>query len=222
MQLHDVREALSVHAADISRSSFTNTSLAESRFDDVDLRGTALTNANLTGLICRDVNLSGASISDAKLTGMTIDGILVDELLRVYRGGNRATDATSPMAARAVLYAKSLQRLRDFYQHALGFAVKSASHDHAVLASAALDLVIVAMPEAIASSVMIDVPPQLRTEVPTKLVFATSSIGAARAAARAHGGDVLPPEKEWEYDGHRVCDGNDPEGNIFQLRELRG
>jgi len=221
MQLHDVREALSVHDADISRSSFTNTSLAESRFDDVDLRGTALTNANLTGLICRDVNLSGASISDAKLTGMTIDGILVEDLLRVYRGGNRSGELTSPAVGRAVLYAKNLQRLRDFYQLALGFAVKSASHDHAVLASPSLDLVIVAIPDAIASTITIDAPPQLRTEVPAKLVFDTPSIAAARAAARVHGGDVLSPEKEWESDGHRICDGNDPEGNIFQLRELR-
>ena len=26
-------------------------------------------------------------------------------------------------------------------------------------------------------------------------------------------------EREWEFDGDRVCDGHDPEGNVLQLRE---
>jgi hypothetical protein len=27
--------------------------------------------------------------------------------------------------------------------------------------------------------------------------------------------------KEWEFDGWRVCDGVDPEGNVIQVRERR-
>ena len=34
----------------------------------------------------------------------------------------------------------------------------------------------------------------------------------------ALGGELNANEKEWEFDKHRVCDGYDPEGNIFQIR----
>jgi len=26
-------------------------------------------------------------------------------------------------------------------------------------------------------------------------------------------------ERKWEFEGAKVCDGHDPEGNIFQLRQ---
>jgi hypothetical protein len=26
-------------------------------------------------------------------------------------------------------------------------------------------------------------------------------------------------EREWEFEGAKVCDGHDPEGNVFQLRQ---
>jgi uncharacterized protein YjbI with pentapeptide repeats len=248
MDLHNVHEALSAHDVDMSKSSFTNASLAASRFDDVSLAGATFTNANLSGMVLDDVNLTGASISKAKLagmvlddvnltgtsisnanlsgtvlddvnltgalisnanvTGMRINGILVDDLMRAYRG-----------AAGAVLYAKDLPRLRRFYEKALGFVVETTQRDHAVLVSPALRLTLVEIPAHISSSIEIVDPPRLRSESPTKLVFSTTNIAAVRAIARELGGNVLPPEREWELDAGRRCDGNDPEGNVFQLRE---
>jgi hypothetical protein len=29
-----------------------------------------------------------------------------------------------------------------------------------------------------------------------------------------------PPDAEWLFEGSRVCDGHDPEGNVFQLRQV--
>jgi hypothetical protein len=26
-------------------------------------------------------------------------------------------------------------------------------------------------------------------------------------------------EREWEFEGAKVCDGHDPEGNVFQIRQ---
>jgi hypothetical protein len=26
-------------------------------------------------------------------------------------------------------------------------------------------------------------------------------------------------DREWEFEGAKVCDGHDPEGNVFQLRQ---
>ncbi len=37
--------------------------------------------------------------------------------------------------------------------------------------------------------------------------------------AHLHGGEVFPPEREWNFQGYRVCDGMDPEGNVVQFRQ---
>jgi hypothetical protein len=82
-----------------------------------------------------------------------------------------------------------------------------------------LQLVIVAIPEHIAASIELADPPLRRTETPIKLVFTVASIHAARTAARPLGGELNPPEREWQFQEFRICDGHDPEGNIVQFRE---
>lgn len=52
-------------------------------------------------------------------------------------------------------------------------------------------------------------------------VLAAADLAAVRVSAPEHGGGMLPRESEWDFDGVRGCDGNDPEGNLFQLREAR-
>jgi uncharacterized protein YjbI with pentapeptide repeats len=84
--------------ADLGGSEFINTNLAEAEFRDVRLAGARFVDINLSGAVFEDVNLtrtvirnancSHVSIEDACYEGMLIDGILVTELLRVYRGGN--------------------------------------------------------------------------------------------------------------------------------------
>ena len=63
------------HKVNLSQSVFANVNLRDTRFDDV-----ALTRASI-----RNACLGDVSIADANYTGMTIEGILVTELLRVYR-----------------------------------------------------------------------------------------------------------------------------------------
>ena len=48
------------------------------KFEDCDLNSTTITNCNLSGVIIDDCNLSG----------MTINGILVEDLLKQYNAGN--------------------------------------------------------------------------------------------------------------------------------------
>jgi predicted enzyme related to lactoylglutathione lyase len=52
-----------------------------------------------------------------------------------------------------------------------------------------------------------------------KLCFPVRSLEQARATAAKSGGELWPADKEWEARGFRACDGRDPEGNVFQLRE---
>ena len=125
-----------------------------------------------------------------------------------------------PFSAGAVVYAKDIHRLARFYAAVADLEVMHEVADHIVLESESLELVIVAIPEAIASRIVIRTPPEKREATAFKLVFAVSSITEAREAAKANEGEIYPPAKEWSFQGLRTCDGVDPEGNVIQLREL--
>ena len=40
--------------------------------------------------------------------------------------------------------------------------------------------------------------------------------------AAALGGQIGPKQKQWTARGFTACDGFDPEGNVFQVRETAG
>ncbi len=61
-----------------------------------------------------------------------------------------------------------------------------------------------------------------REDTPLKLCLPVPSIAPGRALASSLGGQLNPPAKEWAARGFRACDGTDPEGNVFQLRESAG
>ena len=126
------------------------------------------------------------------------------------------------MTAGAVLYAKDVDRVAAFYAEVAGLTVRHAEPAHAALESSGFELVIVRIPEALARTIAIESPPVRRESTPIKLVFRVPSLGTARAAAARLGGALNPEEREWRYEGRRVCDGHDPEGNVFQLREADG
>lgn len=119
----------------------------------------------------------------------------------------------------AVVFAKDIERVARFYRELLPMVELHAARDHRVLEAAGCQLVVHAIPKAIAKSIRIDDPPQRRTETPIKLCFGVDSIARARAAAPALGGALNPAGREWEARGFRACDGHDPEGNVIQLRE---
>ncbi len=58
------------------------------RFEDCYLAGTSITNCNLSGVVINDCNLSGVVIDDCNVTGMKINGILMEDLLQVYKNAN--------------------------------------------------------------------------------------------------------------------------------------
>jgi uncharacterized protein YjbI with pentapeptide repeats len=80
--------------------------LRSHRADNVSLAGSAFTHSSLEGAQFIDVALTGArfsnpclgdvTIEDANYAGMRIEGILVTELLRVYRQQSAAPDAVPP------------------------------------------------------------------------------------------------------------------------------
>ena len=122
--------------------------------------------------------------------------------------------------AGAIVYAKDIHALARFYAAVADLEVMHEVDDHIVLESETVELVIVAIPVATAARIVITTPPQRRENTAFKLVFAVPSLAEARATAKANGGELDPSGKEWKFQGLRVCDGFDPEGNVIQLREL--
>jgi uncharacterized protein YjbI with pentapeptide repeats len=213
VEIKDTRKTLSVQNAEITESRFSNAKLVNSCFDDVNLQQTTFTNANLTGTTFDDVNLTKVVIKNANLIGMIINGVVVSDLFRAYES-----------RAKAVIYAKNLGAVQSFYQGLFTLEVEQAQADHVVLVSSALELIILKIPDPIASTIEIADPPKRRSETPIKLIFEVVSISASRMHAHSLGGELDAPEGEWMYQGFRVCDGQDPEGNVIQFRqrELHG
>ncbi len=124
--------------------------------------------------------------------------------------------------AGAVLYAKNPARVANFYATALGLLMADRDEEHIRLESQSFQLVVLRIPDAIASTITIAEPAVRRTNAAVKLVFLVPSIADARAHAPDLGGQVNNAGTEWSFDGCKVCDGADPEGNVIQLRERRG
>jgi hypothetical protein len=123
------------------------------------------------------------------------------------------------MSLAAVLYAKNLERLAEFYTTSGLVIDESERGDFAVLIGPGVELSIVQVPGPIASQIEISDPPQARSRTPIKLVFFVPSIDVTLAAAGRLGGRIGDGSKRWEFRGHAVQDAVDPEGNQYQLRE---
>jgi catechol 2,3-dioxygenase-like lactoylglutathione lyase family enzyme len=119
--------------------------------------------------------------------------------------------------AGAVLFVTDIDRVARFYAAMIGFRESARGDDHVVLESPAFQLVVHRRyaPDSAETSH----PPAWRMAAACKPVFFVSSIAALRDVAEAHGGVVEPADREWSFQGARVCDGCDPEGNVIQLRE---
>ncbi len=122
-----------------------------------------------------------------------------------------------PARAGALIYAKELQLLSQFYQQLLGMKLLNASTDMHVLESADFQLLIHAIPPHIASTFEISVPPEPREETAIKLFFTVASLQQAAALSATLGGRMM--DQAWNGPGFTVRNALDPEGNIFQLRE---
>jgi predicted enzyme related to lactoylglutathione lyase len=118
-----------------------------------------------------------------------------------------------------VIFAKSVPKLADFYRAIAEMTVVHHDKDHVVLDQEGFQVVIHGIPKAISAQIHIAEPPQVREETPIKICLPVASIGNARTKAAELGGNVKPKGKEWEGRGFRACDGYDPEGNVFQVRE---
>ena len=122
----------------------------------------------------------------------------------------------------AVLYVKDIDRVAAFYSAVLGLEEEARDEDHVVLESPGFQLVVLQIPSDIASTIEITVPPKRRAMAAVKPVFFVSSMADVRTSVEAFGGVMNSSDKEWSFQGFKVCDGLDPEGNVIQFREHAG
>src|SRR5262245_44834855 len=119
----------------------------------------------------------------------------------------------------AVLFAKSLDQVATFYSVVLGLTEANRADDHILLESPGFQLVVHRIPGSEPSAGEGGTPPTRRARAAFKPVFFVPSIARVRAVAETHGGRMEPADQEWSFDGVKVCDGLDPEGNVIQFRE---
>ena len=86
------------------------------------------------------------------------------------------------------------------------------------LGSDTFELTILQAPTEITQSITISSPPHKREDTALKPVFYVERMKKVRELARRTGGSVNPASQAWRFRNHIVCDGFDPEGNVFQLR----
>ncbi|MBL8958342.1 MAG: hypothetical protein JNJ98_00700 [Gemmatimonadetes bacterium] len=129
---------------------------------------------------------------------------------------------TPPMVFQAVLYAKELRVLREFYQAVLSLAFAEEGRGFVLLSGRGYELSVVQIPEAYAAEIQIASPPVAREDTPIKLSFPVPDIAGTRPEIARLGGTLQPDASAWEWRGCRHLDGTDPEGNVFQLREPCG
>jgi len=121
----------------------------------------------------------------------------------------------------AVLFAKSLDRIAEFYAAVLGLNEANRDDEHIVLESPGFQLVVHRILGDSSTTVETEEPALRRATAAFKPVFFVPSIANVRHLAQSHGGVMEPAEMEWSFNGIPVCDGLDPEGNVIQFREIR-
>lgn len=118
----------------------------------------------------------------------------------------------------AVLYARDMNRLLDFYCAVLNRRCVYRDAWHAVLRCGIFALDIHQLP-AHALQASAGDSTDIRKQAAVKLSFPVDSIERARRVAAEHGGELDVPPPRWVVEQQKICDGADPEGNVFQLRE---
>ena len=117
----------------------------------------------------------------------------------------------------AVLFTVNVAHVAAFYEHVIGMQVRKAAQDHVSLEKGPFLLTVHGIPEQHARGIAITTPPAVRETSSIKLSFRVTSIVEAREAAARFGGCVHEPARQWREGPKTLCDGWDPDGNVFQI-----
>jgi predicted enzyme related to lactoylglutathione lyase len=123
--------------------------------------------------------------------------------------------------ARVILFAKDAAALARFYADVVGLERGASPEDDAdfiTLAGGGAQLCIHAIPARIAKTIVIEDPPKAREQTALKIAFFAEDVERARGEVVARGARM---GKVTRFGSLALCDGVDPEGNVFQLSNRR-
>lgn len=117
----------------------------------------------------------------------------------------------------AVVFAKDMQRMSEFYHEALGLPLVDApmAPGWLELDAGPVRLALHAIAPRVARQIEITNPPRAREESPIKLLFEVEDLDEVRRRLVQHGATMFEPRSSG------VCEGLDPEGNVFSLVPVR-
>lgn len=118
-----------------------------------------------------------------------------------------------------VLFVAEVDRVASFYTAVASMQLVHRDGDHAVLETEGFQLVVHRLRGEPEPTHDAHGRVRVREDAYFKLCLPVRSISAARSQAEPLGGFIKPVQHEWQTRGFRACDGNDPEGNVLQLRE---
>ncbi len=119
---------------------------------------------------------------------------------------------------RVILYVQDVDRLASFYQQAFGLAVvEEIKGEWAVLAAGACELAL----HRVGQAYRVDDPASWKAESNAKLVMTVDRPLAEFCDELRAKGVRLGKIKSCPPLTGLLCDGQDPEGNVFQLAEAR-
>jgi catechol 2,3-dioxygenase-like lactoylglutathione lyase family enzyme len=121
-----------------------------------------------------------------------------------------------------VIFVRDVRAMSEFYRSVASMDVVVEHADHAILEIPGFQLVIHSLWGEPAPQRLPEGPVVVREDSYIKVCLPVGSIATARARAVSGGGSIKPEPQEWEARGFRACDGHDPEGNVFQVRENAG
>lgn len=120
---------------------------------------------------------------------------------------------------RAVLFAKNLPRVANFYCEALGLERSTQDRNYVLLRQNGFELIVHQIPEHIAATFEIADPPTRRASGSLRLDFLVSSVESSRTLAASHGGRIDENPPSMAERGTNFFLGYDPEGNVFGVSE---
>jgi predicted enzyme related to lactoylglutathione lyase len=123
--------------------------------------------------------------------------------------------------ARVTLFAKETAKLARFYADVVGLERSVSpedSDDFVTLAGGGAQLCIHGIPPRIAKTIAIDDPPKPREQTALKIAFYAEDVDRARAEVVARGARMGQVTR---FEALALCDGVDPEGNVFQISNRR-
>lgn len=119
--------------------------------------------------------------------------------------------------ARVILFAKDMRSMTRFYEDVIGLGRISTPDDSpgwVAFDAGGCQLALHEVPAPYAKGIETQDPPVPRHGAAWKVAFRARDVAAAREAIAARGANVGPVKT---FGDLHLCDGIDPEGNVFQL-----